>query len=108
MRPVTTPVVRVQAVLPTGQAATVGQLSIDEPCGSISSTGPDGDRVFLFGWRDDEPGVWESVAGITEENNAVRAIVSLELEQLSDLTEPFELTVYVQGQPRQMRFTASR
>jgi hypothetical protein len=108
MRPVTTPVVRLQAVLPGGQAATVGELSIDEPLGSISSTGPDGRRVFLFGWRDDQPGVWESLAGITEETTAVRAIVSLDLERLSDLAEPFELTVWVKGQPRQMRFTASR
>jgi hypothetical protein len=105
----TTPIVRMEAVLPDGRARTVGELSIDEPCGSISSTTPDGHRVFLFGWwRDDEPGVWESVAGLTVETSAVREIVTAGLKRLSDLTEPFELTVWVKGQPRLMRFTASR
>jgi hypothetical protein len=108
MRVMTTPIVRVEALSPTGRTATVGELSIDEPCGSMSSTGPDGDRVFLFGWRDDGPGVWESIGGLSQETVAVREIVTVGLKLLSDLSEPYVLTIYVKGVPRLMRFTASR
>jgi hypothetical protein len=108
---VTTPIVRMEMLSPGGQGATVSKLSIDEPMGSITSHEPDGSRrVYLFGFRDDEPGVWTpKVVGIGLENDLVRQVTAVGgLEQLSDLAEPFELTIYVRGVPRQMRFAASR
>lgn len=99
------PHVRLDVVLPD-QAVTFGSVSIDEPLGSMSSDEPTGRRVILFGWLRDDVGVWESRKGFDLENMAFREVVSADLRLLSDLTEPYEVTIHRNDQARLIRFTA--
>lgn len=73
--------------------ARVGSIGEVEPVASFKSESVDQRRVFLFGWLDGKPGVWESKAGLDVETEAVRALDSLGIEQLSDLAEPFHLKI---------------
>lgn len=77
-----------------GHWKVIGEISEPEPCGSMSSHEPEGRQVYMFGWRDDKPGVWRSVRGFDVENPAFREVNAIDLEQLSDLAEPFELDVH--------------
>jgi hypothetical protein len=70
----------------------IGSQTETDPPGSISSTSPSGEReVYMFGWWDGAPGVWRSSGGADVETSEIRFLmVEGELEQLSDLTEPWE------------------
>lgn len=102
-------------------AISMGSVSSDEPMGSISSDEHDGEprRIFLFGWPSGQLGasgmpvcgVFESVLGYDVANGAVREVTSANVKLLSDLSEPYELTIYrrtVDGAtPRLLRFTVA-
>lgn len=64
--------------------------------GSISDL-THGRDVLLFGWHDGVPGVWRSTGGYDRELAGLRGVNSLGLELLSDLSEPYEMTVSPQG-----------
>lgn len=85
----------------------VGSVSEVESPGSMSSDGPGGRRVIIFGWYQDEPGVWESIGGLDLANDAVRQIMALDgIERLADLDErPYQLEVYRKGIRLNVRFT---
>lgn len=83
----------------------VGSVGEAGPPGSLSSDGPDRRRVIVFGWWKDQPGVWESALGIDVANEAIRAVTTTGLEQLSDLAEPFELNTSLRGKTMRVRFT---
>lgn len=90
-------------------AMPMGSISDAEPPGSLSSHEPDGSRqVYLFGWHNGERGLWRSEGGYDIETKAVRQVGTLGLEKLSDLTAPYELSIYFYGKPEPMtvRFTA--
>ncbi len=74
-----------------GQWVKVGEAS--DPAGSISSEESAGRQVYMFGLRNGQPGVWRSVAGFDVEDPSVRRITTTGLEQLSDLTEPYEMVI---------------
>lgn len=59
--------------------------------GSVTREEPSGRQVYLFGFQDGRPGVWISSFGGDAATRQQRTIVSSGLEQLSDLTQPFEL-----------------
>jgi hypothetical protein len=82
----------------------VGSVSEIEPCGSLSSDDPAGRQVYVFGFRDDTPGVWRAVGGVDVYNSAVRQIATTGLECLSDLAEPYELEVVRAGHLVRLRF----
>jgi hypothetical protein len=70
-------------------------LGEDDPTGSMSSEPPEGDRdVFMFGFYEGAPGVWRSKLGLDIETAHIRALASVELEQLSDLAEPYEVNIW--------------
>lgn len=98
--------VRVDALV-DGKAIPIGEVADFLPPGSVSSDEPDGTRrIYVFGWYDDDLGVWESHLGIDVQTDAVRNVISADLEKVSDLTEPYDLTIYRNGQPRHLRITA--
>lgn len=82
----------------------VGVFTENDPMGSVSSTTPDGRRVFLFGWRDGLPGVWESHgADITA--TTVRIVMHGKLDLLADLTAgEHTMPVWLSGREYLMRF----
>lgn len=88
-----------------GTWGPVGSVGEVEPPGSLSSDEAGGRRVILFGWYDDTPGVWESVAGADVETSAVRGIATLGLNRLSDLHEPYYIEIYRRGLRMPVRFT---
>lgn len=71
----------------------VGSVSEAEPPGSISSQELTGRRVFVFGWYEGEPGVWES-HGADIESSLARQLMSARLVKLSDLTESYEQAIW--------------
>lgn len=85
----------------------VGAVGDGDPPGSISSTpeAPKNRKVYLWGWHGGVPGVWESTRGIDIEDPATRLLVTTGLEQLSDLSEPFELDIWRLDNPIRVRFT---
>jgi hypothetical protein len=95
-----TPVVR----LMRWDGVEFGSVSIDEPLGSITSDQNGKTQVYVFGWYEGQAGVWESEFGAHHDNDAVRAILTMGFTLLSDLAEPYDLTVYKNGQPRPIRF----
>lgn len=84
----------------------IGSVAEADPPGSISSD--DSIRqVYMFGWFDGEVGVWQSRVGVDIENSVFRTIIAAQLDLLSDLSEPFELTI-TRGPTkvqRRLRFT---
>jgi hypothetical protein len=84
----------------------VGSLSEIEPPGSLSWMVNGCREVYVFGVLDDCPGVWRSIGGVDLANAAVRELYTQGLEQLSDLTEPYQLPVDDGG--RQVRFSLVR
>lgn len=85
----------------------VGSVGEVEPPASLSNDGPGGRRVLMFGWYQDEPGVWESSAGIDLANDAVRQIIALDgFERLAALDEhPYQAEIYRNGIRLNVRFT---
>lgn len=102
----TVPVVALEIHTPNGWVQ-VGTNSINEPRGSLASNDPDGRRVYVFGFDGQRPGVWISDSGIDLATNAARQILSVHLRQLSDLTEPYELTIHSLAGQRRIRFTTN-
>jgi hypothetical protein len=100
-----TPVIELRVKNHQGVWTFAGSVSVDEPVGSISSDDAEGTNIYLFGWHDGTPGVWESVGGAHVENSAVRQVITLGMELLCDLTEePYEMTIIRAGQERHIRF----
>lgn len=88
----------------------IGSVADVEPLASISSNELDGTRrVYLFGWRDGQHGVWESTSGLDQATPAVRRIISIreDLQQLSALDEPYDLIIYRNEQPVRIRLAAT-
>lgn len=78
----------------------VGSLSVDEPCGSITSEDGTARNVYLFGALDGTVGVWRSLAGVDVANDAVRVIATAGLQLLADLAHgTYELPI-VRNQAR--------
>jgi hypothetical protein len=73
-----------------GFSLTADDAQEENRTGSLSLNDDRGFRhVFLFGFYQDQQGVWESVAGVDAEFDARRVVSSLELEKVSDLTQPY-------------------
>lgn len=69
-------------------------LPTDMP-GSVSSEPPEGDReLFIYGWMENEHGVWRSRAGADIDSGTSRTVITKGLELLSDLSEPFEQRIF--------------
>lgn len=96
--------VLMEAHLPGGWGR-VGSVAEVEPPGSLSCDGPLGRRVLVFGWRDDQPGVWKSRGGMDIETEAFREIFTTGLERLSDLSEPYYIEISRKGLRMSLRFT---
>lgn len=100
------PIIRIETVN-GDRTAVIGTITRDDLLGSMSSEGPDGHRrVIVFGWRDSEPGVWESTFGIDVETPDEREVLSTNMTRLSDLTEPYETQIHRREQAVTVRFTA--
>lgn len=72
----------------TGWGQICGVADV-EPPGSLSSDGPGGRQVYLFGWlpSGEGPGVWRSTGGVDVANPSVRVVATTGLERLADLSE---------------------
>jgi hypothetical protein len=75
-----------------GQWRTIAALDPTDPPGSFSSH-VQGRQVWMFGFWEGQPGVWLSVAGFDVASEILRAVSTVGLEQVSDLSEPWEATV---------------
>lgn len=78
-----------------------------EPPGSLSSDGPDGRQVYLFGWlpSGDGPGVWRSTGGADVANPTVRVVATTGFERLADLSEgPYTQDIQRPAGRREVRF----
>lgn len=75
--------------------------------GSVSSPGPEGRQLYVFGWVPgfDGPGLWRSTAGVDTELGMLRNVTTLGLEQLADLgAGPCELKMFRPNGEMTMRF----
>lgn len=88
-------------------AILIGRIEDGQLPGSISSDEPNSSRrLFVFGWRGEECGVWEADSGVDAATLTSREIYTLGFTKLSDLGEPYEVTIHRVGRgPRQLRFT---
>lgn len=102
----TAPHISIEALRRDGRVFPMSTISIDEPPVSFTSYDADLRRVYLLGWRDDVRGLWVADADTTISTDAVRLLKSVTLTLLSDLTEPYEMTVRTRKGPRRVRFTA--
>jgi hypothetical protein len=84
-----------EVLMPDGSWNAIGApVTQRTACGSISSEVPSGRRrVFLFGWIRGRAGVWRSRLGLDVEVDDKRAIASADLVQVSNLSEPFAMTI---------------
>lgn len=100
--------IAVQIGVAGGEFVPLSEVPAGGTPGSISSHEPDGRRVYLFGWLEGEPGVWESHGVDVDLADAVRLVAPAHLERLSTLAEPFELdTTSRHGVRCRLRFTAT-
>lgn len=94
------PVIRTELLRDGGDPIRLGSVSPDTLLGSLhSDEAGKGRRVFLFGWHEGRPGVWESHGVDSEtppEQGGERHVIGI-LTPLSDLGSPYELTVYRRG-----------
>lgn len=99
--------VRVEILGPDGWVPVGGSIPEFMPPGSMSTAGPTGRDVFMFGWYEgDGPAVWRSVGGVDIETSAVRAIMTSQIEKVADLEEgPYELTRHGETGPMQVRLS---
>lgn len=102
----TTGRVRVELLTDDGTPVALNgpPVTPDSRPGSASSDEPSGRRrMFLFGWRDGQLGVWESIAGTDHADPGDAALrhvtAAFGLARLSDLAEPYELTLHRPGRP---------
>ena len=93
---------------PTGAWRLTGTLLRSQATGSISSEDPAGRQVYLFGWVGGAgPAIWRSVGGLDEANRVARAITTLGVEKIADLSDgPHELDWWRNGRPFRLRFSA--
>jgi hypothetical protein len=87
-----------------GEWEPVGVVAEGEAPGSISSRSGAAREVYVFGWLDGSPGVWRSTGGVDVANDFMRAIASEGFARLSELTEPYELTVITRSGRSDVRF----
>lgn len=84
----------VEVQTPDGRWQATGSIKAGMAPGSIADEGPVGRQMYVFGWIEGRVGVYRSVAGVDYGNDAFRAVTSLELSLVSDLSEPCELVVH--------------
>jgi hypothetical protein len=102
----TGPHIRLEILADDGTAIPMkASLSLDQPPGTLSSDPPEGRRIYMFGLHNGQIGVWESKGGYDIENDAIRLVGSIELELLSDLSEPYTLTLHKGGIDHHLRLT---
>jgi len=75
----------------------IGSVSEVEPPASFSSDGPFGRQVFMFGWLNEEVGVWEVEEGFEATNPLARQLAIVRKRKLSDLSEPCVVEVFKHG-----------
>lgn len=81
----------------SGHWTYVASVAEVEILASVSSDEESGRRYFAFGWRGDDPGVWEVHGELLQEDDVARTLWSDDWELLSDLSEPYRFTVTRNG-----------
>jgi hypothetical protein len=71
---------------------TVGQLGPGDTLGSFSDL-TSGRDIYLFGFRDGNPGLWRAVGGSVEEFGELRKIETYDLELVTPLMNPHEMVI---------------
>jgi hypothetical protein len=75
-----------------GDWRRIGEIATTDPLGSMTIMLNGERNIVLFGWKDDQPGVWLSSVGVDYEVDRGRMVHSLGHDPLADLTEgPLEL-----------------
>ena len=91
---------------PRGTWERLGSVAEVEPMGSFSSHSPWGRQVYMFGWHEDQVGVWKSTGGADVANPAIREVYTEGVRLLSDLAAPYEMVTILAGDRRtKLRFT---
>jgi hypothetical protein len=93
-----------QLVVASIDGVAIAQLMADQHPGSMRMPPAPGSgrppRMLLFGWIENEPGVWESKLGWDLEAGVTRVIGSANLVKLSMLYTPYELDYWTSRPPR--------
>jgi hypothetical protein len=70
----------------------IGVIGPDDILGSVSDM-TSGRDIYLFGFRDGQPGLWRAVGGSAEEFGELRKIETYDLELTSPLLQTHEMVI---------------